>query len=174
MRDSGQIVGLGLIIAGGLVALLIAAWLVSGLASSDLEASGAILGGLFGFLFLVAPLAGGGAFVYVRSRSESRELEQVALQRRLLGRIEAAGEIAVADLALETGLTRDGVRDSLVDLVSKGLFSGYVDWERGRLYARQAAQLRELRNCQNCGSELELAGKGLVRCPFCGAEYFLP
>jgi hypothetical protein len=167
-------VGLGLIVAGGLLALLIAAWLASGLASDDLEASGAILGGIFGFLFLVAPLLGAGAFVFYRSRSEARAMEEVAVQRRMLGRIEAAGEIAIADLALDTGLTRDGVRDSLVDLVSKGLFSGYVDWERGRLYARQAAQLREMRNCQNCGSQLQLAGKGLVRCPSCGAEYFLP
>ena len=174
MRSSSEYVGLGLIGAGLLLGLGIGVWLASGLINSDLEAGGAILGGIIGFLFLVAPLVGVGGFIFVRSRSESQQLGQVAVQRRLLARIDLAGEIAVADLALEADLSRDEVRGHLVDLVSKGLFSGYVDWDRGRLYARQASELRNLKYCENCGSELELAGKGLVRCPFCGAEYFLP
>ncbi len=174
MRKSGLYVGVGLVAAGLIVALLIAFWLAIGLSSDDLNAGGALLGGIFAFVFLVAPLVGVGGFLVVRARSEGREFEQASAQRRLIGRIEAAGEISVADLAIESGLTRDAVRDNLVELVSKGLFSGYVDWERGRLYARQASQLREMRNCLSCGSELSLAGHGLVRCPFCGAEYFLP
>jgi hypothetical protein len=174
VRNSGQYVGVGLVAVGLLLALGIAAWLGVGLANDDLEAGGAVLGGVIAFLFLVAPFVAVGAFLIFRSRAESREFAQAAAQRRLMGRIEAAGEISVADLAIDSGMTRDEVRDNLVDLVSKGLFSGYVDWQRGRLFARQAAQLRELRNCQSCGSELQLAGHGLVRCPFCGTEYFLP
>ena len=27
--------------------------------------------------------------------------------------------------------------------------------------------------CPNCGGALELAGKGLIRCPYCGAEIFI-
>ena len=27
--------------------------------------------------------------------------------------------------------------------------------------------------CPNCAGELELAGKGVIQCPFCGAEVFL-
>ncbi|MEZ4522258.1 MAG: hypothetical protein R3A46_11540 [Thermomicrobiales bacterium] len=174
MRNSSQIVGIGLVAVGSILAIAIGGWLVAGLVSSDLEAGGAILGGIFGFIFLVAPLIGVGSFILVRSRSESRQMDQVALQRQLLARIELAGEIGIADLALEVGLTRDEVRANLVDLVSKGLFSGYVDWDRGRLFARQAAELRNMHHCQSCGSELELAGKGLIRCPYCGTEYFLP
>lgn len=174
MRSSSEYVGIGLVGVGMLVALGIAAWLIAGLASSDLEAGGAILGAIIGFIFLVAPLVAVGGFILVRARSESRQLGEVAVQRKLLARIELAGEIGVGDLALDAGLTRDEVRANLVDLVSKGLFSGYVDWDRGRLFARQARELREMRNCQSCGSELELAGKGLVRCPYCGTEYFLP
>jgi len=30
-----------------------------------------------------------------------------------------------------------------------------------------------LSNCQHCNGSLELAGKGIVRCPFCGTEYYL-
>ncbi len=174
MRNSSEYVGIGLVAAGILVALAIAGWLVSGLVSSDLQAGGAILGGIMGLMFLVLPLVGIGGFIFLRARSESQQLEEVAVQRRLLARIELAGEIGVTELALDTGLTRDDVRANLVDLVSKGLFSGYVDWNRGRLFARQATELRELSHCQSCGSELELAGKGLIRCPYCGTEYFLP
>lgn len=174
MRNSGQVVGIGLVAAGLLLAVLIAIWLGVGLANDDLEAGGAVLGGIITFLFLVAPLVGIGTFLLVRGRSEARQHERATIQRRMIGRIEAAGEISIADLALESGLTRDQVRENLVDLVSMGLFSGYVDWERGRLYARQAAELRDMQNCQNCGSPLQLAGHGLVRCPYCGAEYFLP
>ena len=174
MRSSSEYVGLGLLGFGILVAIAIAGWLIAGLASSDLNAGGAVLGGLIGMLFLSGPLIAVGGFIFIRARGESRQLSAVATQRRLLGRIEAAGEISVADLALETGLSRDEVRENLVDLVSKGLFSGYVDWDRGLLFARQASELRDLNNCQRCGSELELAGKGLIRCPYCGTEYFLP
>lgn len=174
MRSSSEYIGIGLVAVGVLLALGIVGWLTAGLLSSDLETGGAILGGIIGFIFLVAPLVGVGGFIFVRARSESRQLGEVAVQRKMLARIDIAGEIAIADLALESGLTRDEVRANLVDLVSKGLFSGYVDWNRGRLFARQAAELRELGQCQSCGSELELAGKGLVRCPFCGTEYFLP
>ena len=174
MRSSSEYVGIGLVAAGLLLMLAIIAWLITGLVNSDVEAGGAILGGIVGFIFLVAPLLGVGGYIFVRARSESRQLSNVAVQRRLIGHIDAAGEIAIADLALENGLTREEVRDHLVDLVSKGLFSGYVDWDRGQLFARQASALRELSHCQSCGSELELAGKGLVRCSFCGTEYFLP
>ncbi len=174
MRSSSQVVGLGLIAAGVVIAALTTAWLLAGRADDDLEASGALLGGIFAFVFLVAPLAGAGTFFYVRGRSESRAMMRVSRQRRLLGAVEAAGEISIADLALETGATRDQVRADLFDLVSKGLFSGYVDWNGGRLFARQASELRQLEQCQRCGSPLSLAGKGLIRCPFCGTEYFLP
>ncbi len=27
--------------------------------------------------------------------------------------------------------------------------------------------------CPNCGGQLELGGKGIIKCPYCGAEIFL-
>ena len=27
--------------------------------------------------------------------------------------------------------------------------------------------------CEVCGGQLELAGPGVIRCPYCGTEYFL-
>ena len=75
--------------------------------------------------------------------------------------------------ALEINGTRDQVQKYIYDLVGKGLFTGYVNWDKGELLAVDARQLNASQTCPNCGGQLELAGKGLVRCPFCGSEIFL-
>jgi ribosomal protein L37AE/L43A len=64
------------------------------------------------------------------------------------------------------------VQSYLYDLVGKGLFTGYVDWKRSILYAREAAQMQQS-TCPNCGGRREIVGKGVVRCAYCGAELFL-
>lgn len=176
MAGSGRTVGLLLIVAGLIVGGLTTAWLVAGLNDdeSGLRLTGAVFGGTLLFAAVVAPLVGFGIFLLVRGRAEARQFANVERQRKLLGAVEAAGEVRIADLALQLGGTRDTIRADLYDLVSKGLFAGYVDWDRGVLYARQASELRERRTCPNCGGELSLAGKGLIRCQYCGAEIFLP
>ena len=176
MKSTSSTLGLVLIAAGILVLVVGLGWLATGVADegSDLELSGALLGVLFCVGVLVVPLVGGGILVYTRAKREEAAMANVTRQRQLLGIVEAAGEITIADLALETGGTRDTVRADLYDLVSKGLFSGYVDWDRGRLFARQASELREAGRCPNCGGEQSLAGKGLITCRYCGAEIFLP
>lgn len=78
----------------------------------------------------------------------------------------------MADLAIECNLTRDQVKQNVYDLIGKDLFRGYVNWERGELVSAEAAQIKE-DTCPNCGGRVELAGKGLVRCPYCGTETYL-
>jgi hypothetical protein len=112
--------------------------------------------------------------VYVKGSHEKKQFANVARERKMLGIVESAGQISISDLALQVNGTRDTVRSDLYDLVSKGLFAGYVDWDKGILIARKASELRGRETCPNCGGQLELAGKGLIRCPFCGAEIFLP
>jgi DNA-directed RNA polymerase subunit RPC12/RpoP len=176
VKSTSGTLGIGLIAAGVLVAILIGGWLAAGLADdgSDLRLSGALLGAFFGFAIFVLPLVGGGVLILTRARRVAAAMEHVGRQRKMLGIVEASGEISIADLALETGGTRDTVRSDLYDLVSKGLFSGYVDWDRGILFARQASEIRAGGRCPNCGGEQSLAGKGLIRCEYCGAEIFLP
>lgn len=162
--------------AGILIGAVSIAWLASGVADEEagLRLSGAVFGGTLIFIVIVVPLVAGGIFLYIRGGAEAKLFENAARQRKMLGIVESAGEISIADLALQIAGTRDTVRADLYDLVSKGLFAGYVDWDRGILFARQASELRGKESCPNCGGQLSLAGKGLVRCPFCGAEIFLP
>jgi hypothetical protein len=176
MPGGGKTVGLILIGAGLIAGILTVAWLGAGLSDdeSGLRLTGALFGMSLIFVAVVAPLIGFGIFLFVRGRREARLLVNVERQRKMLGMVEAAGEIRISEIALQTGGTRETVREDLYDLVSKGLFAGYVDWERGVLYARQGLELRERNTCPNCGGELSLAGKGLIRCPYCGAEIFLP
>jgi DNA-directed RNA polymerase subunit RPC12/RpoP len=57
--------------------------------------------------------------------------------------------------------------------VGKDLFSGAVNWKNGVLFSKEASQLKTDQRCPNCGAKLELVGKGLVICPYCGTEVFL-
>ncbi len=175
MKNSASVIGIALLFAAAGIALLVAVWLAAGMAEQSVRLSGAVLGAAITCIFIIFPLTGAGGFLLFRGRKEAQSQVRVQRQRKMLGIVESAGEISVADLALEIGGTRDSVRDDLYDLVSKGLFSGYVDWNRGWLYARQASEIRSLGNhCPNCGAEQSLAGKGIIRCNFCGSDIFLP
>jgi ribosomal protein S27AE len=173
MAASGRVVGAILILVGVVLGVLAVAWLGAGLREETLEGSGAILGLILAFGFVVLPLIGGGVYFLLRGRAEARELAEVQEQRRLLDIVSTRGQVSIADLVLETKSTRDAVQSDLYDLVGRGLFSGYVDWRKGVLYSVEASKLQGQRHCPNCGGEVELAGKGLIKCPYCGAEIFL-
>ena len=166
---SGKVIGVILIVVGIAVGLLGAAWV--GASSRDLTGGATVLG--LGLTFiLAAPLVGVGAFLLVRGLREATEFAEVEKEQKLLGMVKTQGQVSVSDVALELDASRDQVKAWLYDLVDKGLFAGYVKWDEGTLYSRDAAQLRDNR-CPNCGGTVELAGKGVVGCPYCGAEIFL-
>jgi hypothetical protein len=121
---------------------------------------------------LAIPFLGIGIYLFFKGKQESVELADVQKERAVLNMVQTRGQVRIADVALELNITLDQIQAYVHDLVGKGLFSGYVHWDEGLLYSRDAAQLRG-NTCPNCGGEVELAGKGVVGCPYCGSEIFL-
>ena len=173
MRASGRVVGLILIAVGAVVGILAGTWLILNVQSDDLQTTGAVFGAVFIYGLIVLPLIGGGMFLLIKGQSEAKDLANVDRQRELLGIISTRGQVSIGDVVLQMKSTRDQVQSDLNALVSRGLFSGYVDWSKGMLYSVEASKLQGRTTCPNCGGQLELAGKGLIKCPYCGAEIFL-
>lgn len=159
-------VAVGICVIGG-------ALLITGMVGNRLTTAGAVLG--FGLLFvaLVAPLAGGGIYAVVRGRREAETDRQAKMQRKILDMVKARGQVNISDIIVELQSSLPEVQDMIYKLVGMGVFSGYINWDEGTLYSEQASALRDLQECRNCGGQLSLAGKGVVKCPFCGTEYFL-
>jgi len=171
MTSSGKTIGIIMILAGIAIGLVAAIFFGSG-AASGRTASAMILGFGLVFVVVVLPLVGVGGFLFVKGRQEVAAFAEVEKEKRVLNMVLAQGQVRVAEAALELNATRDQVKGWIYDLVGKGLFTGYINWDEGILYSKQASELGT-NKCPNCGGVLELAGKGVVNCPYCGTEIFL-
>lgn len=171
MTGGGKTIGIIMIAVGIAIGLVAALFFGSGLASRRTLAA-MVLGFGLVFVAVVLPLVGGGGFLFVKGRREAAAMAELARERKVLDMVEAKGQVGVVEVALELDATRDQVKDYIYDLVGKGLFTGYINWDEGVLYSKRASELKGSNKCPNCGGELELAGKGVVRCPYCGTEIF--
>jgi len=171
MVGQGRTVALVLIVLGLIIGAAAVFFLFSGLAEGRLRISGFLLG-LVLVMMLCLPLLGGGAFLLVRSRSEAQQFAEAAKEKKILNMVRTQGKVDVAEVAIEMNLTRDQVKEYIYDLVGKGLFTGYINWDEGTLYTRDAAEMRSTK-CPNCGGIREVVGKGIVKCPYCGSDLFL-
>jgi hypothetical protein len=171
----GKIVGIILIVGGLTCAVLYLLWGLLNMIGqeSGLGITGFVLGLAIVFVVVVAPLVGAGVYLFVRGRREEAAFAEVAKEKKLLNMVQTRGQIKVGEAALELDCTYDQVKEYLYDLVGKGLFTGYVNWNDGILYSKEANQLRDGRKCPNCGAQLELGGKGVITCPYCGTDIFL-
>lgn len=170
---SGRIVGLLLIIAGIALGLIGVGWLVASATSGNLQITGAVLGGAL-LAMPILLLIGAGVFLLIRSGRESLADAEREILRRILDMVQSKGQVPISDLVIELKSSRDQVQNQVHALVGMGVFSGYVNWDEGMLYSSDAAGLRDLERCKYCGGELKLVGKGVIGCPWCGTEYFLP
>ncbi len=169
----GRILGIILIIGGFIVGVIIVALMGVYRSEGNIDSGAAVLGAAVFIAVLVLPQWGIGGFLLWKGGQEAGTAAQANKQRQLLNMVKTRGQVDIGDLVIEMQSSRKEVNQMLNQLVGMGLFSGYVNWDEGVLYSEQASALRQLKNCLNCNGELELAGKGVIRCPYCGTEYFL-
>jgi hypothetical protein len=169
----GRILGIILIAGGIIVGIVVTVLMMVYRGEGSLTAGAATLGWVLGIAVLVLPQLAIGVFLLWKGTQEAAAAKQADAQRELLSIVKSRGQVDIGDVAIEMQVSKDEVQDMIHDLVGMGLYSGYINWDEGTLYSSQANQLRELTHCKHCGGELELAGKGVIRCPYCGTEYFL-
>jgi hypothetical protein len=168
----GRVVGILMIIGGIVIFTFGVLFSVGQSSSGELNLGGAIIGlGLACVPALV--LAGFGVVLITRSRQEQEQGEERAELRKILDMVESKGEVQISELVLELGTSRKEVQGQIHSLVGMGLFSGYINWDEGMLYSFEASNIHDLQRCKFCGGEVHFAGKGVLRCPYCGTEYFV-
>ncbi len=166
--SQGKTIGMILAGIGGAVLLLAGAWALV----SQMAAGAKILAVFFG-LVISAPLIGVGLVLYNKGTVEAGEAKTIAKQRKLLNMVMTQGKVNIADATLELQQTRDETKALIYDLIGKQLFTGYVNWEDGILFSADASKIKEGGACPKCSGQLTLAGKGIIKCPYCGSEVFL-
>lgn len=92
---------------------------------------------------------------------------------RLAAIVLTRGQIRLDDLERELRAPQDLVRTWIYELVKRGEFTGYVNWDERMLYSAEAQRITQAGRCPNCNGELSLAGKGVIRCRYCSSEIFL-
>lgn len=173
MIGSGKTIGIILIVVGLLICGVVSMFVGSGAASGQTTMAGTILGiGAFGIIPLLL-FGGVGVFLFMRGSAEEKELTQVRQKERLLGLIQTQGKVTLNNIMVEQHLSRDQVQNYIYELVQQGLFTGYIDWKNATFYSSDASRVGS-NKCPNCGGVREIVGKGIVKCPYCGVELFVP
>ena len=169
---SGRLIGIILIVVSILVCLGGAAVSYTSTRNVETNAAGGFVLGVVLAVFIALPFVGAGIYLAIRGRAEEAEMADVGRQRKILDMVKTRGQVDITDLVFELNSSSDQVRDDIYKLVGMGLFTGYVNWDEGVLYSREASQLTG-NKCPNCGGEQEFAGKGIITCKYCGTDVFL-
>lgn len=167
----GKTIGILLIVLGVALGIIPALMLLPNLMNGKLTGGGFMI--CEGPAILIGLVAAGvGVYMMVSGAKEQEEQIQIEKEKLILNIIETRGKVKLSDITIETGLPTDKVSLYIYDLVGKKLFTGFVDWKGGILQSQEAKDM-PMDKCPNCGGQLELAGKGVVKCPYCGTEIFL-
>jgi DNA-directed RNA polymerase subunit RPC12/RpoP len=172
MIGGGRTVGIALMMISAVLLLAFLAWAGVALGTGETTGGGMTLGILLA-LIVFAPVFGAGAYVFRKGTAEQGQFEVVRQEKKILNMVLVQGQVSIGELVAELQEPRDRVEDMIRDIVGKRLFSGAINWDRGILYSVESQQLTEGRTCPNCSGQLVFAGKGLIKCPYCGSEVFL-
>lgn len=159
-------------IVSAVLLLAFVAWASVALGTGETSAGGMTLGIVLALL-VFGLLFGAGVYLFRKGTVEQKQFEVVRQEKKILNMVLVQGQVTIAELVAELQEPRDRVEDMIRDIVGKRLFSGAINWDRGVLYSVESQQLTDGRTCPNCSGQLVFAGKGLVKCPFCGSEVFL-
>ena len=165
--NQSKTVGYILVSMGAAMLGIAAVWASAG----NLSAQAKVLVVAFAFI-PAAVLAGLGTYALTKGSAEASEDVVIKKQQKLLSMVQTQGKVDIANATLALNSSKAEVQDLIRNLVGKQLFSGYVDWDAGVLYSVEASKIKD-GTCPKCGGKLELAGKGVVKCPYCGSEVFL-
>ena len=94
-------------------------------------------------------------------------------QRRMLAMINIQGKAELDSLAVDLNVSRTLLRQWIYALAQRGQLHGFVDWAAGTVYSQAVEQILAQNLCPHCGGKLDVAGKGLIECAYCGVEMFL-
>lgn len=171
MIGSGKIVGVILIGVGVVVEVLALAWLFGNSTEGKVQPAAFVLG-LALAQVIALPLIGVGIWLLVKGQQETADFAEMDKERTILNMVQTQGKVKISDIALQMKLNREQVQKYVYDLVGKGLFTGYVNWNDGVLVSKTASEMKTTK-CPNCGGEREVVGQGVVKCPYCGSELFV-
>jgi len=173
MLGSGRTVGL-IVILGG-IGLACVGSLVSVLAVTtiaNIAMGWVLLGILFSFI-VPSPLIGFGIRRFRRGQQTLQELATIKKQKMLLLVVKDRGVIALGDLASALNTDIEEVKHLIFDLVGKGLFHGYINWDDGMLFSKHAVVLQGTTHCPYCGGEQRFVGRGIIPCQYCNTQVLL-
>lgn len=169
MVGGSRLVGVLLIVGVIVVGLGAIGWVVAAWAEGSLTGAAAVLGVVLVMLVAV-PVAAAGAYLFALGRTEASAHDEAQATRQLLNMVNTRGKVRLSEAAAEMGLPPSAVQEVIRDAVGHGLFSGYYNANEGVLYASEAAE--GVQPCPNCGGTIEIAGRGVFQCPYCGTELF--
>ena len=117
----------------------------------------------------------------LRTTREAR-IENSALGALLEADVRLGGTLAAPAIPLEGSIERLVFSPDGKYLYAAGGGGGLqiharYDWKAGKLVSSDAAAINQAvvtGKCPNCGAPQVVAGKGVIRCEYCGAEFFLP
>jgi hypothetical protein len=138
----GKTLGFILIAGGIIVGIIVTVLMVVYRGEGRLSGGRYAAGHHPGLLVLVLPQLGFGAFLLWKGGQGCGRFHPGPRNNASCSTwSKHAGQIAISDLVIELNRDRETVQKMLYQLVGMGLFSGYVNWDEGMLYSRQAKEL---------------------------------